>query len=194
MKIFFGISPRALDKYKSEYSKIYNLIEKLGHENLNDIPVKSNPLEFYKKNLDEVQDMYVDLTAKLKRADIVIIESTIHSLTMGFYIKMALDLDKPTIILHLPGSEPFFFAGIQNPRLQILEYEVNTLHEVLKHGIKYASENLDTRFNLFLSPELYNYLKWAAMRDQAQRATLIRNLLLKHKDEHLEEYLEDLKK
>jgi hypothetical protein len=161
---------------------------------LNDIPITADPDKFYNLSSDEVNDMYVELTGKLKKADVVIVESTIHSLTMGFYIKMSLDLDKPTIILHLPGSAPFFFEGIQNERLQILEYTMESLSEVLKHAFKYASENIDTRFNLFLSSDLYNYLRWVTRRYNTQKSNYIRGLLLKDKDQHQNEYLEDLKK
>lgn len=194
MKVFFAVSLRVSSKYAREYKQIYNLIEKFGFKNLNDLPVMEDPEKFYQLDEESLAQVHINLSGKLKSADIVVIDATIHSLTMGFYIKMALDLDKPTIILHQPGSKPYYFSAIQNERLQILEYTQQTLSEVLKHGLSYASENTDSRFNLFLSSDLYNYLKWVARRYNTQKSNYIRSLLLKDKDQHLAEYKEDLKK
>lgn len=194
MKVFFAVSPRAIKQHGMLFRKIYDFLEKRGYKNLNAIPAIDDPDEFYDCTQDQIQEMYVDLTTKLKRADIVVVETTIHSLSMGFYVKMALDLDKPTIVLHQPGSAPFFFMGIQNARLQILEYKEENISEVLRYGLDYAKENVETRFNLFLTPELYNYLKWAAQKSNTQRANLVRSLLLKHKQENETEYQQDSKK
>lgn len=194
MKVFFAVSLRAHNKFEREYKQIYKLIEKFGYKNLNDLPITVDPENYYKLDEDSLTQSHIDLSGKLKSADIIVIDATIHSLTMGFYIKMALDLDKPTIILHQPGSKPYYFSAIQNERLQILEYTEQTLSEVLKQGLSYASESTDSRFNLFLSSDLYNYLKWVARRYNTQKSNYIRSLLLKDKDQHLTEYKEDLKK
>jgi hypothetical protein len=194
MKVFFAVSPRALKKYQLEYRKIYYRIEALGHENINDVVINVDPVEFYQQTPDEVQDMYIDLTRKLRSAEIVIIDATIHSLAMGFYIKMAVDLDKPTIILHQPDNAPFFFQGIQNERLQIVEYTYDTIEETLKDALEYAKENLDIRFNLFIAQELNDYLKWVAKKHHMPRSNFVRNLIMDHKKANLQEYEADLKK
>ena len=48
MNIFFAISLRAATKYKAEYTKIYSLIESLGHSNLSKLSIESDPDKFYK--------------------------------------------------------------------------------------------------------------------------------------------------
>jgi hypothetical protein len=194
MKIFFAVSPRAVSKYELEFSKIFNLIEKLGHSNLNNLPIDSEPDKFYQKSDIELNEIHIELTRKIKEADIIIIETTIHSLTMGFYTKMALDLDKPVILLHQPGSKPYYFSAIQNERMQIVEYRLSTLPDVLPEAIDYAKQFMDVRFNLMIPSELNEYLKWAAQRFHTVRSNFVRNLILEHKKQHLSEYKADMKR
>ncbi len=193
MKIFFAVSPRAIINQGAEFRKIYNWIEKLGHTNLNNIPINANPNTFYNIKQSDIESMYDDLIKKCKQSDVLLVEASIHSLTMGYYIKLALDLDKPVIILHRKGEKPFFFSGIQNDLLQILEYTPETIPETLEDAINFAKDKVNIRFNMFLSPELNNYLKWAAARTGTQRSSFFRSLLMEHKEKYEEEYQSSLK-
>lgn len=194
MKVFFAVSLRAHLDFAKEYKQIYDLIEKFGYKNLNSLPITNDPKGYYSLSESELLESHITLSKHLKNADIVVIDATIHSLTMGYYIKMALDLDKPTIVLYQPGSKPYYFSAIQNDRLQILEYTSETLPMVLKGGLDYAREDINIRFNLFLTSDLYNYLKWAAKQEELQSSSFIRNLLVQHRNAHLEQYENDLKK
>ena len=194
MKIFFGVSLRAAKKFKVHYAKIFDLIHKLGHINLNELPVIENPDSFYTMNESEIKQTHIRLSLKIKQADVIIIETTTHSLTMGYYVKMALDLDKPVIILYQKNSKPYYFSGIENDKLQLVEYSLDNLKDVLSFALNYAKENLDIRFNLFIASELNEYLKWAAGKQHMARSNFVRNLIIEHKKEHIKEYEDDLKK
>ncbi len=194
MKIFFGLSLRAEPRLHDEYHAIYHTIENLGHENLNDIAVNTDPDEFYKMGKAEIEEMNKDLSKKIHSADIVVIEATTHSLTMGYYTKMALDLNKPVIILHLPGNTPFYFSGIEHDRLQIVEYTLDSLVENLQNAINFAQEKIDVRFNLFISPEINNYLNWVSKKFDIQKSPFIRTLIIEHMKAHQVEYSKELER
>ncbi|MBP7768390.1 hypothetical protein KA082_00950 [Candidatus Woesebacteria bacterium] len=194
MKVFFGISLRFYDELHNEYKRIYDLVEKNGFTNLNDLPVTKDHEGFYTQTEEDLKNSYIDLMKKLREADIVIIEATHHSLTMGYFLKCALDLDKPAIVLYKEGHKPYFFSAIQNDQFQMIEYTYEELPSIMKMTLSYAKENCSTRFNLFISAEIQDYLAWATRKTGMQKANFIRNLILTHKKEHLGEYLEDLKK
>lgn len=193
MKVFFGVSPRAIPQNKATFQRIFDCIEAPGHYNLNRIPIDADLQSFYNTTEPQVQDLYQDLMIQFKKADAVVIEASMHSLTMGFYIKMALDLIKPTIILHQPGSAPFFFAGTKNSKLQILEYDSFTLKQVLTTALEYAFEEKQVRFNMLLDSELNRYLSWAARRLHMLRSSYIRKLLLADKNELIQAFTQDQK-
>ncbi len=193
MKIFFQASPRGLVQYSEHITKTYRYIEKLGHTHLNDFIISKEAVKFYTYDEIQLQEIYQEVISEMKKADLVILDISIHSLTMGFYVKAALDFDKPTIILHAKNQKPRFFSGIQNDLLQILEYTPETIPETLEDAINFAKDKINIRFNMFLSPELNNYLKWAAIRTGTQRSSFFRSLLLEHKEKHEEEYQASLK-
>lgn len=188
MKIFFQASPRALKHYSEHIKKTYHYIERLGHVHVNDFIISKEAEKFYEYEESKLQDIYSEVISEMKRADLVILDVSIHSLTMGFYVKAALDFDKPIIILHAKNQKPRFFSGIQNDLLQIIEYAPETIPEVLEQAIDFAKDKINIRFNMFLSPELNNYLKWAAQRGGIQRSSFFRNLLMEHKEKHEHEY------
>ncbi len=194
MKVFFGLSLRAADKLGEEYKAIYDTINKLGHEHMSDIAVSADSKEFYGMTKDEIKQMNLDLARKIHSSEVMIIEVTTHSLTMGYYLKMALDLNKPVILLHLPEKEPFYFSGLQNERLQIVEYTLTTLDIELRKALRYASEKIDIRFNLLLSPEMNNYLKWVSRKYDIQKSNFIRMLILEHKEKHTKEFEQEILK
>lgn len=194
MKIFFGFSPRFVTDNLSVLQKIDLLLDKQGHKNLNTLPILRSPEGFYNLTESELQKVHIKHTRAIKSADILIIETSIHSLTMGFYVKMALDLDKPVILLHQPSVKPFYFSAIQNDRLQIVEYTVHNIDNVIRDAIEYAKDSLDIRFNLMINSEINEYLKWASKKTHVARSSFVRNLILEHKKTHLNTYEEDMKK
>ncbi|MDQ3239504.1 MAG: hypothetical protein M3P33_03195 [bacterium] len=194
MEIFFGVSLRAVEKQRKEFDFIYNTLKNLGFEHLNDLPLMQEPKKFYEMTSEQILHSYKDLNSKIHRAKIVVIEATIHSLTMGFFIKMALELNKPLIVLHLPGCKPYLFSGIENDKLQIVEYTLETLPEVLKLALDYASEKTDVRFNFFINSEVSNYLKWAAQESDTQKSNFVRELIIEHRTKNYKKYLEAQKK
>jgi hypothetical protein len=186
MKVFFVGSPRALTHNKSEFEKIYHTITELGHENIFDLMITLDPREFYDRTKDKIRDHYKNTLKCLQVADVIIIESSIHSLTMGYLARMGEELDKPVIILHKPGKEPFFFSGNLDDRFLVVEYTMDTIKDVLKSCFDYAKDVMDIRFNLFLSPQMNSYLKQVSKLEHTTCSNFMRNLLKEHMDKHPE--------
>jgi hypothetical protein len=181
MKIYFASSPRAVKAYKKEFNEIYKIILDLGHTHTSDLMVKVNPRDFYNSSEENKEYIYDETIKKMKAADIFISEVSKHSLAMGFLVDMAMTLDKPIILLHLPEKEPFFFSGIKKENLQIIEYTLETLTEKLECALEYCSNKTQVRFNLMLSPDLNNFLEETAREEAIPKSILIRRLLSEYK-------------
>lgn len=192
MKIFFTGSPRALSTFKNEHEKIYSIIEKLGYKNLSNLVINANPDSFYTKEHGEVVEHYKETIQNLKTADIIVAEVSLHSMSMGYLVEKALNMGKPVIVLHLPDKKPFFFFGIENEKLQIIEYTLETVDLVLKDAISFAIGKQDVRFNFFISPSIGLYLDWISMVKKIPRSVYLRTLIEKDIDSN-EEYQNVLK-
>ena len=178
MKVFFTASPRGKKKdLKQNYLKIYEFLEQLGCVHLSDFIQKVDPVKFSASTESEKIEHYKKTVRIIKEADLVVLETSLHSLATGYIANLALGLGKPVIALHAGRRKPYFLLGIQNDKLQVVEYSLNSLKEVLKNAVEYAGEKIDTRFNFFISPTIGNYLSWISKNKKLPRAVYIRKLI-----------------
>ncbi|MBD3279232.1 MAG: hypothetical protein GF390_00800 [Candidatus Pacebacteria bacterium] len=181
MKVYFDYSARGLKQFEKNYQQIYRLIKKLGHTHLNDLTINEKSSTYRKKFYEgdhKSRIAHFKRTMKhIKSADLVILEVSLHSLSMGYLLQKALESSKPVIALHLKDYEPYFATGIENDKLQVLEYTKNDLADVLKYAIDYAADQQDARFNFFISPKHQNYLDWIAKDRKIPRSVYLRNLI-----------------
>lgn len=172
-------------KFGDIYNQIFNLIESMGHKNLDNDIIKLNVDSFYEGINKQGQTASVELfkrkVQELKEADIAIFECSTHSLSIGYMVQKSLDLNKPTIVLYLKDEVPQFIIGDNNEKLIIKSYTKDTLDVVLKMTIEEASTLRDKRFNFFISPELLVYLDEVSRKNSISKSVFIRNLIEEHK-------------
>ncbi|MCX6817161.1 MAG: hypothetical protein NTZ93_04825 [Candidatus Beckwithbacteria bacterium] len=185
MKVFFTASPRGKKKdLNQNYQRIYELLEKLGCVHLSDFIKKVEPKEFSLSTEEERIENYKKTVKIIKEADLIVLETSLHSLATGYIANLALDLGKPVIALHAEKRKPYFLLGIQNEKLQVVEYSLSSLKDVLKNAVEYAGEKIDTRFNFFISPTIGNYLNWIAKHRKLPRAVYLRKLIEQDMEEN----------
>ena len=100
-----------------------------------------------------------------------------HSMSMGYLVNKALELSKPVIALYTTGHEPFFLTGLDDPRLQIVEYNLDNVYEKVEEAVDYANSQQDTRFNFFVSPKHINFMDWIAQNKKIPRSVFLRRLI-----------------
>jgi hypothetical protein len=96
---------------------------------------------------------------------------------MGFIMQKALELSKPVIALYHSNNSPFFATGIENDKLQVIEYNDENLERVLADALDYAKDQADIRFNFFISPKISNFLDWMSKEKRIPRSVYLRRLI-----------------
>jgi hypothetical protein len=173
MKIYFTASGRGKKLYDNNYKKIAEVIEKQGHKNLDRMILDINPKEFYLGCQRDRQNLYKNTINKIKDADIVILEVSVPSLSIGYVLDKSLAEGKPVIAIYVEGLNPYFAEGIQDERLQVLPYRVDELEKLLAYAIDEAKQQLETRFTMILPPDINSYLNEAT----DNRSEYIRRLI-----------------
>ena len=183
MKVFFSASPRFLKSNEDLLRKIYFEIEKLGHQNLSKLVIENDVDLFY--NLDDAgREEHFNITMDhIQNSDVVVVEASIHSMSMGYIVERALNLSKQVIVLYTGDNEPFFFSGSKNERLQIIDYTIENIVVSLKEAFDYACNAQDIRFNMIFSSELNSFLKKVAEANNISTASYIRSLIRKQMEE-----------
>lgn len=179
MKVYFTASARGRSKFSSFYDQIYKQLGKLGHNNLDNLITGVDEDAFYDGDHKERVELYKKAMQIIKKADVVVLEVSEHSLSMGFLIQKSLESGKPVVALHLKGYDPYFLTGIENDKLQVVEYNESDIDQVLKYSLDFASDQQDTRFNFFISPKHQNYLDWISKTKKIPRSVYLRNLIEK---------------
>jgi hypothetical protein len=179
MKIYFIASSRLVGVNPKLYSKIYGYLSDQGKMVSDKVmrwvrmgikDVSQSPVKFTKEN-------YIQSLGAVKKSDVVVMEVTGHSMSMGYLISKALEMNKPVVALHKKEYIPVFIKGIGDQKLMICEYSEENVEEVIEKALKKASGLIDVRFNFFVSPKILNYLDWVASKKMLPRSVFLRNLI-----------------
>lgn len=184
MKVFFTASQRGKKEFGKYYQIIFDYLEEISYNHVDDVIIKMNSGVFYKnlekKGLLGDRELYEKNMKAIKMADIIIFECSIHSSSVGFMIHKALELNKPVIALYMENHLPYFLGGIQDEKFVLAEYNKNNLKQVLKKILDQTKVLIDTRFNFFISPKLLEYLQKSSRELGITKSAFIRNLILQH--------------
>jgi arginine utilization protein RocB len=187
MKVFFTVTYQGLDHFGKYYRMIYEEITRLGYEHL-DTESANMTYEEYVKKMEKGRTAQVENYHRniefIKKAEVVIIEVSTHSLGVGFLVQKALEMGKPTIVLYYKDNVPYFLQGIDDDKLIIKSYDEKNIKRVLKNAVSIAREKRDKRFNFFLSPKLLTYLEGVSERQGVTKSKILRDLIVAHMREN----------
>lgn len=174
MKIHFTA---ALRGNKEVYQKFFNILKKLGYEIITDHILKRDIEEVEKETPEEAELYSRKMQRWIRNADIVISEVSVSDVSVGYEITIALNLGKPVILLYTRGNEPHALKGTNLEKLHTFSYNLDNLEEVLKEALVYAKDQMDVRFNFFISPKIGAYLDWMSRTKKVPRAVYLRKLI-----------------
>lgn len=180
MKVYFSGSIHGRDSHEGEYQAIVKDLGARGYK-----VQSAHVLGVDKKKLSEVNDKYrIDYYKRLikwiSEADFVVAEVSHGSISIGHEISLALEKGKNVIALTTNDNRgPAILLAIKSDKLQMIKYNVESLHLILDKAIQKARLKTDIRFNFFISPEINEYLDWFSRVKRLPRAVYIRELLEK---------------
>ncbi len=181
IKVYFTASLRGMQFYSQYYKEIYQTLQELNCEHLDEEIFTLNRLEYYtslEKGGKKIHSNLVERKMKaIHNAQICIFEVSAQSLSIGLQIQKSIDYHKPTIIMYLQENTPYFLDGMTDDKLIILDYRPNNIKEVLQNALKLAFAKKDNRFNFYISMEHLTYLEEASRNKNITKSTYLRNLL-----------------
>jgi len=181
MKVFFIASPRAVSREPDLYRKVERVLSRdnkmLG--NMVREWTEGNLEDFYSGSHKDRVDHYRRTMDLLKKADVVVVEVSLHSMSMGYIVNKALEAGKPVIAIYKKGFDPYFFSGIEDSKLIVVAYDESDLEGILRNSLDKVSGLIDVRFNFFVSPKILTYLDWVAQKRRVPRSVFLRELIEK---------------
>lgn len=128
------------------------------------------------------ENTYQEHIEALARSDIVIAEVSDSSFGAGFQVATAIQQKKPILLLirKNKAEEGTFNVGVNNSFVSKNYYDEDNIESIVAKFIKDNTiETKDLRFNFFIDREIYNYLRWTALRTGTTKAEILRKLVTK---------------
>jgi len=190
MLVNFIASRKDMKEDMPYFRRINELIERNGHEltrkwieNVYQMVMNGHyDEEVRKANWKEINREQIDA---LGRADVVIVEATARSFSTGYQACLAIQSQKPTLILTRHGSlGGTFRSSLSSDFLRNVEYK--TMEELDTHVTTFLEENSisskDLRFNFFIDRKIHTFLRWASYKTGKPQSEIVRELLNKEID------------
>lgn len=183
MKIFFNASIAGKEKFGKDYERIIRALQELGHKVIHTHVTQgeciTNDLKIRKKHQE-----YVSAIKNLvNKADVMIVESSYPSISVGYLLNTALHQHKPTLILYQHNPHRLL-VGDTNRYLKLRKYSQNdypklvaTIHNFLESTRK---KSLKFRFNLMFDETSDNILTSRSKAYHISKADYIRKLIEKN--------------
>lgn len=183
MIVHFVASVLNIKEDIADFRKVIKVIHSEGHVFTRDWVEPAYAIAKEKSNFEALNwsSIYSENIEALARADVVIVDTTFKSFSVGFQTAIALQQKKPTLLLsRRVEPDKLFNSGITDKLLTYKEVGENNLEQIVREFIQENTlENKDLRFNFFIDRQIYNYLKWASLRSSLTKAEILRQLVLK---------------
>lgn len=139
--------------------------------------------EVHKADWKKLNQEQIDALGK---ADVVIVEASARSFSSGYQACLAIQSQKPTLLLTRGGPlGGTFRSGLSSDFVRNVAYE--TAEELNQAVTSFLKDNdfsdKDHRFNLFIDKKIYTYLRWASYKTGKPQSEIVRELLYREIDD-----------
>jgi (2Fe-2S) ferredoxin len=184
MIVHFAASRYGIAENITHLRHVVDAIHSEGHQLARDWIESSYEVQV--KKGDEAVDWkeaYQDSVEAITKADVVIADTTFRSFSVGYQVATAVQMKKPTLVLHQEGSKDSFFASGIEVGVTYKEFNPKNVKEIIERFLKENDiQAKDMRFNFFIDRPIYNYLRWAAYRTGKTKAEILRELVTREID------------
>jgi len=179
VQVYFIASSRLVAKNKQIYERMYRTIGAEHKMVSNKVWqwIKKGVADLSEATIETKKDNYQKTIKAINKSDIVVMEISGHSMSMGYILSQALEQNKPVVVLYKKGMERIFVRGIVNSKLILAEYDQQNLEKVIREAIDRVKGLVDVRFNFFVSPRILNYLTWVSEKRRIPKAVFLRHLI-----------------
>lgn len=178
MKVFVNASLTGKKEFGENYDKLCQAVKKAGYEIVSCPVTDERLMEMVRGSTKTRSDFFKKIKRWTKQSDAVVFEVSYPSTAIGFEVALALQMGKPVVAFHVKNAPPnIVLETIKDEKLQLVEYDIRDIDREVRDALQYASEQMDTRFNFFISPDIGAYLDWVSKEKKIPRAVYLRKLI-----------------
>lgn len=176
MKIYFTASITGKKFYKENYVRIVEEMNRFG------CTVYDNTANKERKDIENLTRTQLDANFKeiwksMKESDVVVAEISYPSVSIGFEVTSALKMSKQVLVLHVPTNHASLLGATRDRNLVVCEYSLENLNIKLSKALRKLENDINVRFNLFISKNLMANLDSVALNQRMNKSEYVRQLI-----------------
>lgn len=183
MKIYLNLSGRSDSSQIDLFRKVQDHLKQSGHEIAFDYLSREHFSDFYQPTSFHVKHIFDQANELIGESDVIILETSTPSITIGYQIFQALKQQKNVICLYTKGNRQLFIDGIDDELFQMWEYSEANYKKVINTALNSLLSEKDVRYNIMLNKKMNEYLNQLSKDTKTPKAVYLRNLIRRDMDE-----------
>jgi len=179
MNVYFTASIVGKKHHLVNYQRIISLLQARGATVQSEHVMKSTEATIRLETKIERLAFHKRLEEWINACDCMVAETTFPSISVGYEISLALQRNKPVLILYSEGDPPSLLTTQHEEKIICEQYSLETLKDEIDEFLTYVEGNADTRFTFFITSSIASYLEKISKKQKIPKSVYIRNLILK---------------
>lgn len=161
----------------SKYHAILSILSKRGITPIADHILNVEEADIHLQTKEKRLNFHKQLEEWIHSCDFMIAETSFPSISVGYEISMALDRNKPVLILYSEGDPPSLFAYHESQKIICEKYTLSTLESIIAEFLNYIRGEEDGRFTFYLTSKQAKHLDTQGKKQHIPKSVYLRHLI-----------------
>lgn len=176
MKIYFTGSIVGKDKYIAHYTHIIDTLKREKNSVTSDHIMNASENKITLQGEKAREQFHKQLKKWIMDAQCVVAETSFPSISVGFEISLALNMNKPVLVL-FTGSPPTLLSGYNDEKMICAQYSLNTIDSIIEDFLLYVKGSGEHRFTFFLPTKMNQFLESVSRKSKIPKSVYLRQLI-----------------
>ncbi len=177
MRAYFTASVVGKKPLLTKYHAILLILKSLGIEPIADHILNVEEADIHLQTKEKRLNFHKQLEDWINSCDFMIAETSFPSISVGYEISMALDRNKPILLLYSTGDPPSLFAYHESQKIICEKYTLLTLESIIAEFLNYIRSTEDARFTFYLTSKQAKHLDTQGKKQHIPKSVYLRRLI-----------------
>lgn len=177
MTAYFTASIAGKKQYLSNYLKILDYLKKRGVKVICDHIINTTEAQVYSEKREDRLKFLTQVEKWIKTCDLMIVEASYPSISVGYEIATAILYGKFVLILYSEGGAPSLLAHPRDEKVICEKYSSEVLEDLIDDFLAYAQGSVDTRFTFYLTHDQVGFLEKVSLNKKIPKSVYLRRLI-----------------
>ncbi len=176
MRIYFTGSIVGKDKYLANYEKIISLLRGDGNTVTAEHIMNASENKISMQSEAAREKFHTTLKKWIMDAQCMVVETSFPSISVGFEISLALNLNKPVLVLYT-NNPPTLLSGYNDEKMICSKYSLDTITDIIDDFLNYVKGTSEHRFTFFITTEMNHFLEKVSKKNKIPKSVYLRQLI-----------------